>query len=104
MKLKMLTVMLILGTLFACEEVPQQFKITFDPNGGTLKSPATVAVEFGKSLSEPLQPELNGSVFIGWFDKKSGGTQWNFSINRVTENITLYAQWKATRMSLSASE
>lgn len=82
----------------------QKFTVTFDPNGGTLKSPATVAVEFGKSLSEPLQPELNGSVFIGWFDKKSGGTQWNFSINRVTENITLYAQWKATRMSLSASE
>lgn len=80
-----------------------KYTVTFDPCGGTMSSASSVSVEHGKSVIQPGQPVRDGFIFIGWFDKKEGGTQWNFQINRVTQDLTLYAQWKATRMTLETS-
>lgn len=80
-----------------------KYTVTFQTNGGTLSSSTTVAVEHGKSLMQPAQPVREGYIFIGWFDQKEGGKQWNFQIDRVTADLTLYAQWKETRTAAEAS-
>lgn len=96
MKLKMLTVMLILGTLFACEEVPQQFKITFDPNGAdgkaveqTVDGDAAVALSSGVVLDRP------GFTFAGWNTKADGSGTGYAEGDEVTltADLKLYAKW-----------
>ena len=77
--------------------------VTFNPNGGSMSSSTTVAVEHGKSIIQPAQPVREGYIFLGWFDKKEGGKQWNFQIDRVTQDLTLHAQWKGTRMTAESS-
>ena len=96
-KIGLLAVLSFLVLAVGCNEIPKH-TVTLNPNGGKMTSAETVTVEHGKSLMQPAQPVREGYIFIGWFDKKEGGTQWNFQINRVTGDLTLYAQWKATRM------
>lgn len=97
--MKKIGLIMVIGFLFfsiGCDETLKH-TVTFDPNGGQMSSATTVAVEHGKSIIQPAQPVRDGYIFLGWFDKKEGGTQWNFQIGRVIENVTLYAQWKGTR-------
>ena len=38
-------------------------------------------------------PTRSGYTFTGWFTAKTGGTK-VYSTTKVTNNMTLYAQWK----------
>lgn len=102
--MKKLVLFLLVGLLFVgCDEILKH-TVTFEPNGGELSSTKAVTVENGKSVFRPKDPVREGYIFAGWFDKKSGGKEWNFVIDRVIEDKTLYAQWKATALILAASE
>lgn len=96
MKLKMLTVMLILGTLFACEEVPQQFKITFDPNGADGKAvEQTVDGGAAATLSSGVVLDRPGFTFAGWNTKADGSGTGYAEGDEVTltADLKLYAKW-----------
>lgn len=100
-KIGLIMMVLFLLSSIGCDGILKH-TVTFNPNGGSMSSSTTVAVEHGKSIIQPTQPVREGYIFIGWFDKKEGGTEWNFQIDRVTGDLTLYAQWKATRMTLES--
>lgn len=98
------------------------FKITFDPNGGTLKNPGgnlnngtntnSVTVTYTLSSYYAMSgdiPTRTGYTFNGWYTSSNGGVQvydetghctnegtyWSDSKWVYKGNVTLYAQWTA---------
>lgn len=73
-----------------------EFTVTFSPMNGD--SVSTVKVADGSKITA-LDPEPTKTdyVFDGWYTSSDGGTtldtSWNFSVDTVTANITLYAKW-----------
>lgn len=66
--------------------------VTFDSNGGSAVTEIT-GLSFNTTITAPAAPTKTGYVFDGWYKESSCTTEWNFSSDKVTENITLYAKW-----------
>lgn len=64
-----------------------QYKITFDTNGGSEIAPITQ--DYGTAITAPADPTREGYTFIGWDDMEIPATM-------PAENITLKAKWKDT--------
>ncbi len=73
--------------------------VTFDSKGG---SPVTAqSVEYGSMLTAPNAPVREGYDFDGWYRDEECITQWVFSSNTVTDNMTLYAKWNIKRFTIT---
>lgn len=59
-------------------------------------------VNDGASASEPAGPTKDGSIFLGWFTKPSGGEKFDFS-KPINADITLYAHWRIPAVSATIS-
>ena len=73
----------------------KKYKVTFDTQGG---SPVpSRKVNHGKTIQKPAPDPANPPfAFGGWYKEKECKTLWNFTTDTVTEDRTLYAQWKIT--------
>lgn len=67
-----------------------QYKVTFEANGGT--AVAAQNIEYNKGLTLP-QPTRQGYTFAGWYKEANFLRLWNSATDVVTEDITLYARW-----------
>lgn len=110
MKRKLFIILLSIATfccalgLVACdtETTPdnpnsKQYTVTYDANGGFFEdgsSAFTQMIDSGSKLTAPVSPTKAGSDFIGWATAKDGETLWQFAIDVVTKDITLYATWE----------
>ncbi|MEW6710669.1 MAG: InlB B-repeat-containing protein, partial [Candidatus Riflebacteria bacterium] len=65
--------------------------VTFDSAGGNAVTSQNV--NFGEKASEPAAPTRVNYVFSGWYKESACLNTWNFSIETVLNNITLYAKW-----------
>ena len=77
-------------TLFA--KWVRVYTVTFDSNGGIEVEPQSV--DEGGKATQPTSPQKAGLVFAGWY--KDNGTfedEWDFNVNTVNADITLYANW-----------
>ncbi|MDY4467633.1 MAG: CotH kinase family protein [Treponema porcinum] len=85
-------------TLYAHWSPKQNFTVTFDANGGTIIGESSVIFYEGDSLlnmpwiTTPIKAEKENEFFWGWYDSSSGGKE----VDTITENMTVYAQYKAT--------
>ncbi|QPR67081.1 leucine-rich repeat protein [Lysinibacillus macroides] len=70
---------------------PTAYTVLFETNGGSTVEPK--AVVHGEGIIAPTAPTRADYVFAGWYKDSALQTQWNFALDRVTENITLYAKW-----------
>ena len=70
---------------------PTTYTVLFETNGGSTIEPK--AVVHGEGIVAPTAPTRVGYVFAGWYKDSALQTQWNFALDKVTENITLYAKW-----------
>ena len=66
----------------------EEFKVTFNPNGGSVVT--SIIVKKGEKITKPEDPERNGYEFTGW---KLNEEDFDFD-KEITENITLTATWK----------
>ena len=73
----------------------QRFTATFNANGGS-PTPTAQTVDANSLITQPTAPTRSGFTFAGWWTQQTGGTQWNFASDRITQNITLWARWTAT--------
>ena len=87
---------------------PGNFTVNFDPNGGSPK-PESVTVRHDTTVARPADPSMSDRQFLGWFTAPSGGLmefgtvnllandkmvkKWDFTNDKVTEDMTLYARW-----------
>lgn len=67
------------------------FSVTFNSNGGTAVETQYVA-DSGYA-TEPEEPTMAGYTFDGWYSDAALTTLWDFSVNTVTEDVTLFAKW-----------
>ncbi len=64
------------------------YTVQFDSNGGSAVQ-SQIVLPNGK-LVAPSNPTKTGKTFGGWFDN---GAVWNFSVNTVTKDTVLVAEW-----------
>lgn len=73
------------------------FKITFNPNSGTVSS-ANKTVSQNSTYGTLPTPIRNGYIFDGWYTTKSGGTKITASTTvNLTSDQTLYAHWTSVK-------
>ncbi|EAD6034930.1 class 1 internalin InlG, partial [Listeria monocytogenes] len=66
------------------------YTATFDVDGETTNQ----KVDYQALLQEPTAPTKDGYTFVGWYDAKTGGTEWDFATSKMpTSDITLYARF-----------
>ncbi|MDR1939252.1 MAG: leucine-rich repeat protein, partial [Clostridiales bacterium] len=69
------------------------YTVRFDPNGGSGTYSEEQSVEAGQKAENPGTPVRDGYDFSGWWTARSGGERWDFAVNTVTGDMTLYARW-----------
>lgn len=79
-------------TLYAKWQI-KSFEVSFDTGAGS--TIATQTIEFDKLITEPAEPILPGYVFSGWYKDSEHTQVWNFDIDRVEADMTIYAKWTA---------
>ena len=79
----------------------ERFDVVFNMNGhGTAPDSITVATG-AKIKDKPADPYVTGYTFGGWYKDAACNTKWNFGSDVVTENTTLYADWKVNRYTVT---
>lgn len=74
-------------------DVCDTYTVGFEPNGG-LPDPIDQAVVYGGLVAVPESPAKAGYTLVGWYTDSEFTTPWNFSVDTVTGNMTLYAKWE----------
>jgi uncharacterized repeat protein (TIGR02543 family) len=71
------------------------YTVTFDLNyTGAPNPPKPQEIGGGGKVTQPAVPVRTGYIFGGWFLNAAGtGAAWDFSINTVKGDITLYGTW-----------
>jgi uncharacterized repeat protein (TIGR02543 family) len=67
------------------------YNVTFDSQGGSPVADRVVA--YNGFIPEPAIPTKTGYNFNGWHKDSLYTTDWDFDNDRVTESLSLYAQW-----------
>jgi uncharacterized repeat protein (TIGR02543 family) len=71
------------------------FLVSFDAQDGSPTPERQTVASGGKAVRptpDPAPPEA-GYTFGGWYTEAEGTNAWDFDVNTVTANITLYAKW-----------
>ncbi|WP_167954623.1 InlB B-repeat-containing protein [Anaerosporobacter faecicola] len=74
--------------------------VTFNTQGGKLEN-CNKEIEAGEYYGTLPTPLKQGYVFLGWYTNDIGGTKINENDIVPNEDITLYAQWSATRITVN---
>lgn len=71
----------------------ETYTVTYDENGGQTYD-ATQTVRYNGKTSAPVPaPSYPGYTFNGWYKEEECNTAWDFAVDTVTGDITLYADW-----------
>lgn len=66
------------------------YTAAFDVDGETTNQ----KVDYQALLQEPTAPTKDGYTFVGWYDAKTGGNEWDFATGKMPAgDITLYARF-----------
>lgn len=79
------------------KEDSEEFKVTFNPNGGSVV--ASITVKKGEKITKPEDPTRKGYEFTGW---KLNEEDFDFE-KEINENVTLTATWKKVEDKSSTS-
>lgn len=106
--IKSLILLTILFMMVSCRNpiennlTVNKFTVTFDSKGGSLVSSAEVIEN--NLATVPTTPTKAGYTLGGWYkDNTTFTNKWDFTTNKVTGNITLYAKWIADAVSCTVT-
>lgn len=72
------------------------YTVTFDLNyEGATNTPASQRISENSTATEPENPTRDDYVFGGWYKDIALSEPFDFSSDKITSNITLYAKWTA---------
>lgn len=78
-------------TLYARWNASASVTVTYNSNGGSAVASFTGVP--GTIIPQPANPTKSGYQFAGWYKDTALTQVWNFSVDTVGSNITLYAKW-----------
>ena len=68
-----------------------QYTVTFNTGKGSQIDP--VSVSNFTTITAPADPTRAGYAFDGWYKQENFIDEWNFTLDRVVSDTTLYAKW-----------
>ncbi|WP_419822308.1 InlB B-repeat-containing protein [Anoxybacterium hadale] len=68
--------------------------VTFHSQSGSEVEPIT-GKAYGDRIAAPVDPIRSGFYFAGWYKDVSCTNPWTFTLDALTEDITLYAKWSS---------
>lgn len=68
-----------------------QYTVNFDSQGGTTVESQRILS--GNPVRHPETPQKEGSFLLGWYKDVSLENEWDFDVDRVYSDMTLYAGW-----------
>jgi uncharacterized repeat protein (TIGR02543 family) len=74
------------------DDIPATYTVTFATNGGSPVAAITDVASDAKIAAPPV-PTKAGNNFAGWHKEAALITQWNFAVDTVSADTTLYAKW-----------
>jgi len=88
---------IVFTSLLGCEDPNKSestplFTVGFAANGG-IPAPSDQVVKRGNKVDSPASMTKVGYGFGGWYKEAALINQWNFTVDTVTGNTTLYAKW-----------
>ena len=84
---------IFIGLLISSCKVDKEFTVTFNSNEGSEVS--SQIVRDGGLVTKPSpDPTRDGFIFVAWYKESSFMNQWDFDVDVVTGNTTLYARWQ----------
>ena len=66
--------------------------VSFESNGGSVLP--SQKIRYGETIRKPTDPVREGYILVGWYTDIDLKTAWDFEVNAVTGNMTLYAKWE----------
>ena len=69
------------------------YTVSFNSQGGS--SVNNKSADYNTTITAPTVPTRSGYTFLGWYKEAAGTNEWNFAIDKVTTNSTLYAKWQS---------
>jgi uncharacterized repeat protein (TIGR02543 family) len=78
-------------TLFAKWDI-NKYNVSFNSNGGN-ENFETLITEHGSVIKAPAEPTKQGFIFDGWYTSEAFNKKWNFTSDKVTQNLSLIAKW-----------
>lgn len=72
---------------------PLYYTVAFNPNGGDFTGDKVISVQKGKKIPKPVPPTYVGASFAGWYKEESLTTLWDFDVDQVIGDMTLYAKY-----------
>lgn len=82
------------GVLTITEKPVVTYKVTFDMQGHGKAPDGYDSIVAGSKIEKPDDPTEEGFVFGGWYKEAACTTAWDFDVDTVEENLTLYAKWE----------
>jgi len=68
------------------------YTVSFDADGGS-PAPQNQTIIEGQKASSPAAMGKSGYTFAGWYKDSAFTELWDFGVDTVFENLTLYAKW-----------
>lgn len=93
--------------LILADEDIEFYTVTFDLQGhGTALDEYSKYTEIkkGSKINRPTSPEAEGYKFTGWYKDSQCSDLWNFELDIITSNMTLYAGWEQENSSDNPSD
>ncbi|MDR2900202.1 MAG: InlB B-repeat-containing protein, partial [Treponema sp.] len=85
------------------DEIPndeeQMMTVTFHSDGGGYDE--SIEIESGSKLSAPPAMTKTNYAFDAWYTEETFANKWDFSKDRVTKTMDLYAKWELTHQNES---
>ena len=88
----------------------EKFRVMFKVDGSTgehpdvsdvTNIPETLSINSNNKISTPAQiPSATGYRFIGWYKEPSCTNKWDFNVDEISQETTLYAKWSAITYNL----
>jgi uncharacterized repeat protein (TIGR02543 family) len=78
-------------TVYANWSSVVKYAVVFDVDGGSAVD--TQYVEAGAKVEQPTAPTKTNHTFDGWYKEGTFTNLWNFALDTVTGDTTLYAKW-----------
>lgn len=79
--------------------LPSSYTVTFDSKGGTSVSAITQYQNL--KINAPANPTKVDYNFGGWYKDENYTTKWDFNVDVVTSNATLYAKWIDSKQTIT---